>query len=405
MDLHRVTLAVTVAIAIGPALAGAQGLGSVSTISDHGVEGIPVGPFLFSPAAQVGWVYRDNVFFKDDAAFGDSIYEAGLRLSFELPVRESSLTFDYQPTYREFADTDFGENLSHLVRSELSLDFPTGLVLGYDYRFLRGAFETGAVDPGGEFVFTGNSFDRHDVNLRASYWLTSRDGFSVNGGYEELDYEESGFFSYKRDQYGVGWLHQVNDLLVMNVTYSHSVFDADSDLDYRDYSSDAVTVGFRGSITPTLSSTVDIGWRRTDHDWIPSDEDGGAFSGFVANGHLDLELAHGSKLRLNVRRSEFPSNYADVAYYVSTGAGLSYSLSFGRLGGMLEARFQRNDYDYDDTTQQSRQDDLLTLSAGINTQFTEMVSLSARYTTQDRDSMTSLSYATDTVSVFLRWGF
>lgn len=404
MDLHRVTLAVTVAIAIGPALAGAQGLGSVSTISDHGVEGIPVGPFLFSPAAQVGWVYRDNVFFQDENSTSDNIYEAALRLSFEMPVRESSLTFDYQPTYREFSDTDLGENLSHQIRSDLSLQFPTGFVLGYDYRFLVGTFETRAVDPGGELVFTGESFDRHDGTLKASYWLTARDGIRVSAGYEDVVYDEQGFYSYTREKYGAGWLHQVHDLLVMDVTYSHNVFSSDSEVSYRNYTSDDVSVGFRGQVTPTLSSSIRFGWRRTDHDELPSEVDRGAFSGLVADGHVDLELAHGSTVRLDVRRSEFPSNYADAAYYVSTGAGLSVTVRYGRLGGTVTGRLQRNEYDYDDPGQ-SRQDDLLTLSAGINARFTEMVSLSARYSSQERDSLTGLSYDTDTVSVNLTWGF
>ncbi len=83
-------------------------------------------------------------------------------------------------------------------------------------------------------------------------------------------------------------------------------------------------------------------------------------------------MAHGSVLSFDVLHSPFPSNYADNANYVATGAGLTYSLDRGTVFGQAHGRFQNNDYELPDPiTSELRSDDILSLGLGLGYRFTE----------------------------------
>jgi hypothetical protein len=49
------------------------------TISQHTGEALPLGPFLFSPALELTWEHRDNIFFDPVDPVDDNVYVARAR--------------------------------------------------------------------------------------------------------------------------------------------------------------------------------------------------------------------------------------------------------------------------------------------------------------------------------------
>ncbi len=370
-------------------------------------EAIQVGPFIFSPAVELTWETRDNIFFQKDDPVDDTVYLARARLMFELPIYESYLRFSYTPQYRKYSTYHLRENWSHFVDIAGAFDFPSGLKLTTTYRFASANIETREVDPGGELMWGDRQFDKHDLNLRADYWISPVNGFSVEGGFTGLTYDKPAYFyDYSRVRYGLGWLHQVSPTLVFEAHYRHEVFDADDTAQYRDSDSNELMVGFRGEISPVLSSTLEIGWRATSFDTKPGDPDFDDYSSFATRGALMWQLAHGSELQLELIRQDFPSNYGLNAYYTSTGGSLAYRLQRERLFGHIKAAFRTNDYELPDPVLGlDRSDDITTIEVGLGYRFNELLSLRGAYAHQDRETLHPYSYDADHFLIGLVLGF
>ncbi len=370
-------------------------------------EAIQVGPFIFSPALELTWESRDNIFFSPDNEVDDTVYLARARLMFELPIYESYLRFSYTPQYRDYGDYDLRENWSHFVDVAGAFEFPSGLKLTTTYRFVSGNLETREVDPGGELMFGDRQFDKHDFNIRADYWMSQVNGLSVEAGYVDLSYDKPAFFyDYTRSRYGLGWLHQMSRTLVFEARYRHETFDADDTAQYRDSDSDELMFGFRGEVNPVLTSTLEIGWRSTNFDTHPGDPALDDFSGLAARGALMWQLAHGSELQLELIRQDYPSNYDLNAYYTSTGGSLAYRLQRERLFGHIKFSYRNNDYDVPDSlTGRSRSDDITAFGLGLGYRFNELLSLRGSYTHQERDTLHRYSYTANMFLVGLVVGF
>jgi len=376
-------------------------------------EAIQVGPFLFSPAVELAWESRDNIFFTPSNTVDDTIWTARARLLFELPVLNSYLTFCYTPQYRDYQDYDLEENWSHFVDIGGTFEFSNGLRLVPKYRYVSGMLETREVDPGGELMWGNRSFDKNELGLRLDYWITPTNGVSFDGNYIDLSYDGdptfSSFYDYSKQWFGVGWLHQMTPTLVMELWYRHGTFDADRPADFRDSSTDEVTVGFQGKINPVLTSTFEIGWRATDLDETAPElvelgyDD---YSGLAFRGGLSWELAHGSHLDLDLVRQDYPSDYGLNAFYTHTGGSVRYRLQYDRLFGHVRVGYWSNDYDVRDVlTGEDRSDDITEVGVGLGYRFNNVLSLRGSYLYQDRESIDRFSYDVNTFLVGLVVGF
>ena len=76
--------------------------GDIGRVSVNSDEAIPVGPFIFSPAVQLSWQDRDNIFFTPDDEVRDQLILARAQLLFELPIYQSYVRFSYTPQYRDY---------------------------------------------------------------------------------------------------------------------------------------------------------------------------------------------------------------------------------------------------------------------------------------------------------------
>ena len=393
---------------------------SQAPISTQGSEGIPVytneaivvGPFLFSPALQLLWQDRDNIFFTPDNEVRDQVYTATARLLFEVPIFESYLQFAYTPQYRQYKDYELKDKWTHIVDVLGAFEFASGLRLNAAYRYFVGNLETREVDPGGELIWGDRRFVKNFLAVNGDYWITPTDGIVFTGSWTDLDHEDPDlFYDYTRLEAGLGWLHQLSPILVMDVSYGHIEFDAKDAENYsnsfRDSSSDDLTVGWRGQLSPVVATELRVGYRRTSFDVMPGDPPVRDFSGVIANGFISWNLAHDSILRLDVLRSDYPSNYGPNANYVATGASLMYTLERGSWYGQARGRYQNNDYELPDpTVGEIRSDDIATFGLGLGFRFTELLSLYGTYLYEDRDStIYEATYKTNIFSLGLVFGF
>ena len=116
-----------------------------------------------------------------------------------------------------------------------------------------------------------------------------------------------------------------------------------------------------------VSTALRIGWRKTAFDTVDQQSDIDDYTGLIMNGWIQWELAHESNVRLDLIRSDYPSNFQLNAYYVATGASLIYNLQRGRLLGQLRARYQTNDYSLPDLLSgEDRTDDIATFGLTAN---------------------------------------
>jgi len=374
-------------------------------------DAIIVGPFLFSPTLQLTWQDRDNIFYTPVDEVRDQVWLARAQLLFEVPINESHVYFSYSPQYTDYRTYELLDKWSHFFDVGGSFIFSNGLAIRATYNYIVGNLETREVDPGGELYYGDPQFIKNFAAVSADYWFTQRDGLFVDFSWTDLDHSEPRlFYDYTSLAAGFGWLHQLSPNLVMDVRYGVIDFDAHDTAyqsnRFRDSLSHTLTLGFRGQLSPVVSTEGQVGYRTIRYDLQPGDPPVSDFSGFIVNGLISWEMAHGSALSFDVLHSPYPSNYADNANYVATGAGLTYSLDRGTVFGQAHGRFQINDYELPDPiTSELRSDDILSLGLGLGYRFTNHLSLFGSYLHEDRDSLFRYSYTINIFTLGLVLGF
>jgi len=356
-------------------------------------EAVPVGPFLFSPAVQLNWQHRDNIFFTPDDEVSDWVFMGRARLQFELPINESYLLFSYTPQYRDYKDYSLDDKWSHFVDVLGGFEFSNGLILDATYKYMYGNLENREVDPGGELYWGDRRYEKNFAGVSLSYWATAKDGFNIEGNYTDVSHEDPElWYDYTQFVVGAGWLHQLSEILVMDVTYRHTEFEPEEGLvinnTFRQSSSDEITLGLRGMINPVIKTEFVIGYRNTSYegsDIVPLEFPD--FGGLIMRGYFNWTLGHHSSLRLDLLRSDYPSNYGVNTNYVATGGSLQYSFERHRFSAQLRGRYQVNDYEYPDIlTGQDREDPITTYAVGLGYRFGPYLSLWGGYLYENRDS-------------------
>ncbi len=355
-------------------------------------EAIPVGPFLFSPALQLNWQYRDNIFFTPDSPISDQVMMARARFQLELPINESYLLFSYTPQYRDYKDYELDDKWSHFFDFLGGFEFSNGLILDTTYKYMQGNLENREVDPGGELYWGDRWYKKNFAAVHLSYWASAKDGFNLEVDYTDLKHEDPDlWYDYTRLVAGAGWLHQLSEILVMNLAYRHTEFKPSEkiffDNQFRNSTSDEITVGFRGMVSPVIKTEIVVGYRKTKYEGFASGPNIPDFGSFIARGYFNWDMGHGSSLRLDLLRSDYPSNYGINANYVATGASLQYQYEYNRFRAQIRGRYQVNDYALPDiATGEDRKDPIKTAGLGLGYRFGPYISLWGGYLVEHRDS-------------------
>ncbi len=410
---HRVMLAgaLTLVAASSVLAQGQTGVLGIAPMVNPG-DGVPLGPVLFSPSLQMGWVSQDNLFRTAVDPVSDDLYIARGNLIFDLPIHQSLLRLAYRPVYRNYKTFELQQNWSQFIDLTGRFEFSSGLVIDAQYRFVDGSQETREVDPGDELTFGNNPFRKNWISLEADYWFTARDGIRLTLLYDNVAYkdpltepspdpEEQQFYNFTRTAAGAGWLHQLNDVLVLDVTYRRVWFDPVDTFSYRTSTSDEVTVGVEGLLSPVVSTQMRVGWRQTTFDEVDGEQVLEDYSRFIINGFVTWDMGHGSSLNLGLWRETYPSNFGLNAFYDTSRAVLTYRYDRERFFVLARARYQVNDYQVEDVVSgELRKDDITSYTAGLGYRITRIVSLYGSYIHLERDSTTPRNgYDANAISV------
>ena len=110
-------------------------------------------------------------------------------------------------------------------------------------------------------------------------------------------------------------------------------------------------------------------------------------------GYFNWDLGHGSSLRLDLLRSDYPSNFGINANYVATGASLQYQYQYNRFSAQIRGRYQVNDYAVphvglpgDPDNGKDREEPISTIGLGLGYRFGPYISLWGGYLYENRDS-------------------
>ena len=255
-----------------------------------------------------------------------------LHRSILLPTRSTSLgpvIVFRLPIHQSFSDSPTGRCTANTRSMSCSRIGPTS---GSDrrfrvferiggrkrlYRYVDGSQETREVDPGDELVFGDRPFKKHSFGLGLDYWITARDGVRVEGDYDDVAYEdplvpppedpdETGFYDYTRTTFGAGWLHQLNSVLVMDVSYGRINFEPVDTFAWRTSTSDQLTFGLKGQLSHGLSTELRVGWRQTQYGTVRRRAGRRGLFQVDRQGFINWDLGHGSTVRLKLRRSDLP---------------------------------------------------------------------------------------------------
>ncbi len=236
-------------------------------------------------------------------------------------------------------------------------------------------------------------YEEDFAGIQLSYWASAKDGFNIEVDYTDLNHEDPDlWYDYTSLTAGAGWLHQLSEILVMNLAYRHSEFQPQENLffdnEFRQSKSDEITVGFRGMVSPVIKTEIVVGYRKTSYN-VPGEasEIIPDFTGFIMKGYFNWDLGHGSALRLDLLRSDYPSNFGINANYVATGASLQYQYQYNRFSAQIRGRYQVNDYAVRDLlTGEDRKDPISTIGLGLGYRFGPYISLWGGYLYENRDS-------------------
>lgn len=366
-----------------------------SVASDSGNTAIPVGPFLFSPGVQLSWEHHSNLWQSAVNEVSDDIYVARLRLLFELPVRESFIRISYTPQYRNSKNRTLINNWDHFVEISGNFEFASGFMLDAGYRFVNGDVSTYEVDPGSELIFSGRRFSKHDFRISGDYWVTERDGFRIQANLSTVSWQgqavayTTSWYDYNDWKAGIGWLHQISPTMVMDLSYGYTDYSPDGQENvFRKYTANDLTLGLKGNLNDVLTTEFRLGYMATDYDQSAGSHNGfNDFTGLVTEGNVTWAMGNGSRVRLDLIRKPYASNYDLNSYYTGTAGRLLYDLQVDKLFAQASLLSQTNDYDVPDRlSSRTRSDDIFTWDVGIGFRLTDTLSLRGRYIHEDRDS-------------------
>ncbi len=408
--LAAIAAAVTMGVAAPAAAQGTTIGGGTQVVPTRGDAAIPLGLWRFMPAVQVGWYQTDNLFRTAEDTVSDSLLQAAARLQFDLDLSDQSgISFAYNPIYRSFDDFELEENWSHLVRLKGDVAFPMGLRLTGNYDYTRSSLDVRDVDPSGELAFSAAPYTRQQGSLRADYLLSYVDAISADVDWNDVDYSGDDFFGSTVTRYGIGWVRNLNPVLVLDLRVSRRETEGEpvQGRGATTSTGEDITLQLRGQLTPVLETDLRIGWRRSEFQSATGGETGDPFESVILSGGVNWQLTESVRVTAGVSRSDYLSAVADRGFSVTTTFRAGVSLDRGRLGGSLSGSFGVQDFSGDDfiAGEDRDSDEHVRASASVRYQVAPFIFAQSGYSYSERRAGEDRSFTASVWNVGVVVGF
>jgi hypothetical protein len=398
----------------------------------YALEGIQGRYTIFYPSIELLYYHTDNLYLQPDNEVDSNQFVVRPTLWFEVPTDQHYFSISYTPQYRDVEEFDLDDEWSHFVDMEGKFQASPVFRVEMDYSFVYGVLETQEVDPDGELVFGLDPFDKND--LRADFiWEGQKQGADFYAGWFKTSFDRDTpsdanptpeWLEREHVNVGIEYFYKFTPLSKFFVGFEHVAADHDYTAGWEtdpysghciggaclgtmalDADSNKVYFGFQGELGRTSTGRISAGYQDTSYDDIPmywlNDPTQGMnpfydrvsdYSGLVVDGTFTKGFTRFTKVEVNLRRAENPSNYEGNAFYRANRLGFQLTNQplgrkvFWSIGGY----FQRNSYpdptDLGGGMMKHREDDNLVARAEIGYHPLTHLNVKVNFTHQDRDS-------------------
>lgn len=354
-----------------------------------GREGVKFGEIVVHSALTTAAKYESNVFLSDTDEKSDMITVINPSFGIEVPLRDNSISVEYDAFINEYSDHSSENHTDHKVNARAKIEL-TDYTIDITDLFNR---------------FTTRRESETSVRLREQ---TNDARIGISAQFDQLGFE-AGYTNKVQD-------YRSNTVIFGPLTYDDRDYMAhiidltasyrflpktsvllETDLGAIDYDNSLspnaefveLLAGLRGEPHENLTVNLRAGVKHQEYDQssLLNDEN---FTGFVARGGIDYDITEDDRLSVSVERGIYESVYLNMNYYTLNSIGLNYRHDFNRkLSGRLFGSYQFNDYPDESTVAgetKTRKDDYYSGGAGLTYNIREWLTSGLEYSYTQRDS-------------------
>ena len=327
------------------ALALAAGLFAQGQTLEEPPKGMQWGPVVFTPSLLFGYAYDSNVFQQSEilAPEGDTVVSVEPTLGILVPFSNSAFRLTDRFRWRDYGDTAqlHGKSANEL-EAELELNFGSRDTLTIGGLRVDGVAETLVFDPGGEVVFSGESYRSYDGHIEMSRDIPGTRGYRAEIGRQALSFDEANpaFFDYHGYYAEASYLEPIRPAMNLSVSYRGDRFEqfdsgeSSTGDAFRTERGDAFYAGIEGRLASRRPYSLRVGWQELKFGATPAPD----FKGIVWNGNIALAGGRKTAITIGTDRTPYRSFFFDNNFYVFDDVRTSVIHRFGRgseLGGSI----------------------------------------------------------------------
>ncbi len=292
-------------------------------------EGLPAGPWIFSPFLVFGYEYDSNPLFRPESVGSDRIAILTPGLGAFLPIGNSGFRLQVERSHYNYELLDLDDNQVTEIHAAADLGFSSSdrLLMAFD-RTSGLARTVQAFDEGGEAVFQGDTFDLNKSTVELSRSVYGHRGYLFRVERRDLVFDPNttaNFFNYRGWSYAAEYREPVSPQRWLVVAlegrkYDHFQVLIEPGAIYRQEDSRMVYIGLDGRFTRQWRTRVRLGYG----DFRFPMADGQDFSGVVGDFNLSYR-SPGERLdvQLLANRRPYASFFFNNTYYLNTSVGLN----------------------------------------------------------------------------------
>jgi hypothetical protein len=282
-------------------------------------QGLELGPFRILPSLGLSVEYDDNILLTPNDEIDDFIFHITPGVVLELPSRKYAIRLGYQADILRYMDNTDLDTIHHSVLADARVALTAGLGLRLTDRFLITDDFSGFPVP--ELT---ERVERHEnvLDAGADYTLRERYTFDANFRWFMVDYLDSDFDQFDRDEYTVAGTFFFRVMpktsILGEVDYIWTRYDEPASAVARDSDGWRFWLGVKGDITAKTTVLLKLGWEWKDYE-SPARED---WDGLVAEANVIWKYREPSEVRVFGGRANVESLFEGTNYYVSTYGGV-----------------------------------------------------------------------------------
>jgi hypothetical protein len=352
-------------------------------------EGIKAGEVFFHSALKGGAQFDSNIYLTDENETYDVITLISPSAGFYLPLRDNSLSMEYEAGFNIFDRFPENNHTDHKAEGIFEINL-TDYKVSLEDLYRRFTDRSGTEDINrvrqqvNDFK-TGISTAFEQLEFALSYTNRLHKYLTDNVIFDGLRYKDKDSITHILDFEG-GYAFSPKTTFLYNfvtgfVDYYKSSLPPDS------YYIEALA-GIKGEWTPktTVNLRGGVKYQSYENSELIHDDD---YFNFIARGGIDYSMSEDDILKMTLERGTYESRYRDMNYYELNSAGFDYEHKYNKWAMGLFGHAQLNRYPNESTEgteTAKRKDKFYSLGLSLRYDVRKWLSCAARYEYLTRDS-------------------